>query len=389
MKRSIKSFLLWLMQPAYRALENYMLRTGMILCGSKGSSPKAPDFGPLAAASSEAARLGSELGHMQLAENRAQFEATSAILQPVLDAQLGIMRQTQEQGADYYQYSQDTFRPIEEGLAAEALSGGSRYSTNAEVRANIEQEATRASADAARAAANAEQQNIRAMLAMGVNPNSGRFQALQVGKELANAAARAGAQTQARTQGVALDYAKRMDVTGLGRGLPGASQGAYNVALNAGNSYAGNQGQSAAQYMSGLNAGVGTIMQGQGMNMQGLGNILNAQTSIYQSQLANQGDGGWGAVGGILGGAASLATAFSDRQLKEGIVKVDDDPRGFGIYEFSYIGDDRRYRGVMADEVAKAVPDAVVETDGGYMLVDYGMLGLQMTEVQSDGTPQE
>src|SRR3546814_16421840 len=53
-----------------------------------------------------------------------------------------------------------------------------------------------------------------------------------------------------------------------------------------------------------------------------------------------------------MGGGAALYTAFSDRRLKADIVKVGDDPRGFGVYEFCYATDpSRRYRGVMADEL--------------------------------------
>ena len=382
MGESIKKFVDWFFYPAFVVLVNYMSRVGLILYGGKGGSPSAPDYGPMAAASEEAARLGAELGREQLAETKSQFEQGKEIIAPIIQAQKGVMDQSIVQGDDYFKYMKDTFRPIEEGLAEEAESGSNRYNTNQGVRANVEEMASRASADVARASANAQGQSNRAMAAMGINPNSGRFTSMQVGQDLANAGMRAGAQTQSRTQGIALDYAKRMDVTGLGRGLPGASQGAYGVAMNAGNSAAGNQNQTAGQYLNGLSAGNSTIMQGQGMKMQGLGNVLNSQTSVYGSQMANQGSDFLGSIGGILGGGAAAYTAFSDRRLKENIVKVGEDARGFGLYEFSYIDSpDRRYRGVMADEIQSHDLDAVVVADNGYLVVDYGRLGLEMTEV--------
>src|SRR3546814_7306187 len=96
-------------------------------------------------------------------------------------------------------------------------------------------------------------------------PNWCRFACMKVCEKLAAAGLGASAQTQARTKGVALDYAKRMDVTGLGRNLPGASQGAYQIATGAGSSAVSNQNQTAAQYINGMSAGNGTIMKGQGM----------------------------------------------------------------------------------------------------------------------------
>ena len=74
---------------------------------------------------------------------------------------------------------------------------------------------------------------------------------------------------------------------------------------------------------------------------------------------------------GALAGLGSLGKMFSDRRLKSNIVKVGDDPRGFGIYEFDIFGE--RKRGVMADEIEKIIPQAVSEV-GGYKMVDYGQL---------------
>lgn len=274
--------------------------------GGKGGTPDAPDYGPMAAASKEAAEIGAALGQKQLDENRRQYEDSMAVAKPVIEAQKGIMDQTMQQGQDYYDYSKNTFRPIEQSLADEAMSGTSRYNTNAGVRASAEEEATRAAADTARASANAEQQNNRAAISMGVNPNSGRFAALNVGNSLAKAGMNASAMTNARNKAVQLDYAKRLDVTGLGRGLPGASQGAYQVATGAGSNAVGNQNATASQYINGMAGGTGTIMQGQGMNISGLGNVLNSQTSVYNAQMNNQGDGGLGAIGAIAGTAGAI-----------------------------------------------------------------------------------
>ncbi len=43
--------------------------------------------------------------------------------------------------------------------------------------------------------------------------------------------------------------------------------------------------------------------------------------------------------------------------------------------------EDRRYMGVMADEVLERFPEAVIMSQDGYMQVDYEMLGIEFKEV--------
>ena len=75
---------------------------------------------------------------------------------------------------------------------------------------------------------------------------------------------------------------------------------------------------------------------------------------------------------GLMSAAAMAAMAFSDRRLKSNIVKVGDDARGFGWYEYEIFG--VRRVGVMADEVERVMPQAVGEV-AGFKTVDYAMLG--------------
>lgn len=83
---------------------------------------------------------------------------------------------------------------------------------------------------------------------------------------------------------------------------------------------------------------------------------------------------------GLLGTIGSLFMP-SDSRLKTKIRRVGDDDRGFGVYEFAYMSDpDILYRGVMAQEVERVIPAAVVEIDG-YKAVNYHALGLKMERV--------
>jgi hypothetical protein len=75
---------------------------------------------------------------------------------------------------------------------------------------------------------------------------------------------------------------------------------------------------------------------------------------------------------GLAGTAAMFAPKFSDRRLKSNIVQVGTHPLGIGIYEYDIFGN--RERGVMADEVATVMPDAIVPHESGYMMVNYGKL---------------
>ena len=264
--------------------------------GGKGDTPDAPDYKPMAEASEESARLGKELGDAQLAENKRQYENNLAVAKPVVDAQLGLMESQQEQGDDYYNYNKGTFRPLEQGLVDDA-------NTFSEAGAK-EQFARSAASDLEQQQANETAQNNRAMASMGVNPNSGKYQAISSQRGLMNAAARAGATSNARVQADAISTAKRMEVAGLGRGLAGAAQGSYGLALNAGNSAVGNNAQAGNAMVNGMNAGTGTIMQGQGQKISGLGSVLSTQANIYN---ADQQSDNTGAVIGAVGG---IAVAF-------------------------------------------------------------------------------
>jgi hypothetical protein len=68
----------------------------------------------------------------------------------------------------------------------------------------------------------------------------------------------------------------------------------------------------------------------------------------------------------------------SDIRLKRDIVEVDRLDNGVGLYRYRYQWSDQTYVGVMAQEVAQVVPDAVMQGGDGYLRVDYGRLGLRL-----------
>jgi len=86
-------------------------------------------------------------------------------------------------------------------------------------------------------------------------------------------------------------------------------------------------------------------------------------------------------VMGAISTALSIASLFaggSDIRMKEDIEQVGVSPDGHKIYEFNYIGKPTRYRGAMAQEVAKIDPMAVAIRKDGYLGVYYGKIDVNM-----------
>lgn len=128
------------------------------------------------------------------------------------------------------------------------------------------------------------------------------------------------------------------------------------------------------------------------------GNYEQAVQNQYQGQLAqyNAGvasnnatqSGLFGLGGSFLGSAggsalaakgASALFAMSDRRMKDNVVAVGIE-NGHNVYEFNYLGDGNRYIGVMAQEIEKTHPEAVIEING-IKHVNYSAIGVEMRGV--------
>lgn len=85
---------------------------------------------------------------------------------------------------------------------------------------------------------------------------------------------------------------------------------------------------------------------------------------------------------GTDGGTTAGMTMMSDPTTKENVVRVGHHRLGFGLYVFNYkvayrdaCGDGRQF-GVMADEVAAVLPEAVSRNADGVLQVNYALLGI-------------
>jgi len=81
-------------------------------------------------------------------------------------------------------------------------------------------------------------------------------------------------------------------------------------------------------------------------------------------------------LGNILGSALSTV-AVSDRRLKENIVKMGTLKNGLNVYKYNYLGEKTKHLGVMADEVAELLPEALGPVINGYNTVDYSKIEMR------------
>ena len=248
---------------------------------------------------------------------------------------------------------------------------------NAESRGN--ELAGKAMADVNQGFANAEGQQTRALSRMGVNPSSGKALAMgnqtEIAKATALAAAGTGARAQARQEGYALTDRATNALAGYpAMGMQATQSGA---GFGASGTTIANQG------LAGMNSGYGAAgtMAGQmGQNAASMYGAMGSYKNGADNAAANANP-----MGALLGAGAQLGAAYikSDPRLKQNIELVGRDERtGLNLYEFAYKDmPHERWRGVMADEVLQVMPSAVHTNEEGFMSVDYGALGIEMTKI--------
>ncbi len=143
---------------------------------------------------------------------------------------------------DQWNYYKQNFQPLESGLVAEAKGYGSP--------AEVEKAAADAHSDVTRAYGLQRDVAARNARSFGLDPSSGRY--VDAARELAlsEAASDAGAQNIAR-QGIKnLAFGKKLDVVGIGKGIPASASAGLNAAsanISAAGARAFQQGQALGQ----------------------------------------------------------------------------------------------------------------------------------------------
>ena len=125
----------------------------------------------------------------------------------------------------------------------------------------------------------------------------------------------------------------------------------------------------------------GGIPQANSSPVDAIGAILGSNQIAqqnYQTQMANRGS----FLGGLTGLAAALGSAAiaSDRRLKTNIQPIGRLANGLTLYKWDWnekaeaLGLKGHSSGVMADEAARIVPEAVSRGADGYLRVDYRLI---------------
>lgn len=188
-----------------------------------------------------------------------------------------------------------TFRPLQDQFIAEAQTWDSPSRVSAR--------AAEAGADVAIAGRQAAGQRVRQAMAMGVNPNSGRFQNAEGRAATDLALASAGASNLARRTVRAEGDARRAQAINLGMGLavnPGTSMGLSNSAGS---------------------SGFGGAMSGYGQQAGILNNEYQGRLQSWNAQ-QNSMSGLFGGIGAVLGatngfGMFPAAWGPSSKEYKE------------------------------------------------------------------------
>jgi hypothetical protein len=294
---------------------------------SANKASKASNAATQAASDSaaEAAALGREeldFTKQQYADAKPYREQAAKTAEEVSRAQLASMGQNDALAKEYADYNRTTFRPLEQGIVADAEA----YDTPQKRQAAAD--SAMADVNAGFSATGAARQ--RQLAASGVNPGSARAMAVMAGQDVDQAKALAGAAFGARKGVETQGFARKMDAASLGRGLASNQATSAGVALNAGNSAVNNS----MQGVNAVNAGVGAMQAGYGGARQGAqvaGSLYQQNARLYSDQAAasNQALGMLGnAAGqwaGSTAGSQAIAGWISDVNVKEDIEAADDE----------------------------------------------------------------
>ena len=263
----------------------------------------APDYTPLTDAGNKASDKMGTIGQGVIDFAQKEYDKNAPRLDEIGDAQKGLMAEQGAQGKDYFDYYKSTFRPLEQSIVDDA--------NNFNTEAYRNQLATQAAADSGLAFNRTTKANERAMVSMGVNPNSGRFQGIGAQNALMQSTNRAAAMTSTRERAADAGFNRKVQAAGLGNYLSGASTAAYNNSVNAGSNAANSYQAAGKNYMQGATIGGSLVGQGLNMNLDVLGSIMNNKTKIAMQESENRGSL-MGDIGGALGGAAGAYKMYKD-----------------------------------------------------------------------------
>lgn len=265
-----------------------------------------------AGAASESVQLGRERlawEKEQYEDNKEYRERANETALDIADAMLESNRQNTALAEEYANYQRTTFRPLEQGIVADAQN----YDT-AERRRDASNAAI---ADVNKGFASTREATMRRLAAEGIDPGDARAMAALGDGAVDQATAQAGAAFKARQGVETVGRAMRMDAANLGRNLASNQATSAQVAIQAGNS-ATNNATVPVQVNQNAAAAVGAGYDAASLAAARGGSLYGDISRTY----AGQSDAMWGALG-QLGGAA--ISRYSDQNLKTDIEPLNED----------------------------------------------------------------
>src|SRR5687768_3276204 len=269
------------------------------MCSSKPPKPD-PNIGKAALSNAELAKEQAAVAREQLQWEKDRAKVQDPLIQKVVDQQIAAGDANAARSESQWQIYRDLFAPVEERMVQDAMEFDSPE--------RQERMAGQAGADVTRGFQGAMDQNARQMSRMGINPNSGRFQALQNEASLAQAKDTAGAMNNARRateqQGIAL----RTGAAQFGRNMPNTGIAADSAALNAGNSGVGNINAGNAAHNASLGAASNWFGGANAGNASAGNMLLNQHQNQLNAWQMNQDRlAGFGQLAGLGGSMAMMA----------------------------------------------------------------------------------
>lgn len=258
-------------------------------------APEPPDLGPMAEASAESARLAQQTAAEQLAWAKEQDGLNRTLLDRVITGQEAVQNETLSNAREDRERYEQKFQPLEDNLINEFTNYDSDERTAAD--------RGRAMSDVSQSFDAARRNALQRLEGYGVDPSQTRNAALDIGVRTQQAAAMAGAATNAQRNTEATGRALRAEAINIGKGMPSQVAGSYGQSLAAGNSQVSNANQTTGTSSGALSAPQGYMNTAQ----QGYGQSANIMGQGYQNQMqqynANQGllTGALGAVGSAAG----------------------------------------------------------------------------------------
>lgn len=237
--------------------------------------PPPPDLSGVTESTMEVAKMQQAQASAQLDWAKQQDQMNRATLNKVLDVQLPAMQQQAESAVkDRARYEQ-MFQPLEANLVKEAQD----YATPE--RQMLER--GKAIADVSSSFDAARRNSLQRLESYGVDPSQTRNAALDIGVRTQQAAAAAGAATQAGQNVQNTARALRSEAINVGKGYPSQSQAGYAGAVGAGNAAVGG---GAATTGAGVGAFSSAIPWAQGAQA-GFGQAANIKNTGFQNQMTN------------------------------------------------------------------------------------------------------